>query len=243
MNTMIRKNKIIPVILAGGLGTRLRIIMNEMPKVLAPVMGRPFITIILDQLITAKFNEVLICTGYMGDKVKKSIGKFYKNIKIKFSDETDLLGTGGAVINALKLLPKKTYAIMVMNGDSYLDIELNKYIDWFIGAKIDCSLTLKNVKDTSRYGSVDIDNNKKVIAFYEKKINSSHGWVNAGIYLFKKSIFDDYNEGDKISIEKDILPQLTEKNFYGYECDGEFIDIGTPESYAMAEAFFKKKLF
>jgi len=232
--------RIVPVILAGGLGTRLRTILSHVPKVMAPVLGKPFIKILIDQVAAANFQKVILCTGHMSEKVRTSIGATYRNVKIIYSEERELLGTGGAVINAINIVPPETEFILVMNGDSYLDIDLTQYIKWFVEKNIDTAMALKYVRNTERYGSVSIDSNKKVIEFYEKKHNSGSGWINAGIYMFKRNVLDSFEKACKLSLEKDILPKLISMNFFGYECSGEFIDIGTPESYARAESFFEK---
>ena len=232
--------RIVPVILAGGLGTRLRTIVSHVPKVMAPVLGKPFIKILIDQVAAANFQEVILCTGHMSEKVRTLIGEKYRNINIIYSEERELLGTGGAVINAINIVPSEAESILVMNGDSYLDIGLTQYIKWFVEKKIDAALALKYVRNTERYGSVSIDSKKKVIEFKEKKPNSGSGWINAGIYIFKRNVLDSFEKACRLSLEKDILPKLKDMNFFGYECNGEFIDIGTPESYARSESFFKK---
>ncbi len=229
------------VILAGGLGARLQSIVPDKPKVLAEVSGRPFLTYLLDQLVSSGTEEVVFCSGYMADKIQDCFGDAYGSLRLLYSREEQPLGTGGALRLALPYLSSDT--ILVMNGDSYIDADLDAYVDWFFQKDREISLLLTRVTDTSRYGKVSIDKDERITSFEEKEASSGAGWINAGIYLMKKSLIASIPAGRAYSLEHELFPALTGKKLFGFCAEGRFIDIGTPESYAAAEDFFYCKEF
>jgi len=224
------------VILAGGLGTRLRPIVSDRPKVLAEVLGRPFLTYLFDQLAHAGARETILCTGYMADSVKKEIGNSYRSLSIKHSMEDVPLGTGGALRLALPLIKSDT--VMVMNGDSYVNADLRTFLEWFLRKDIVAALLLAKALDTSRYGRVVTSNGGRIETFEEKGGIAGDGWINAGIYLLQKTVVETISPGKTFSLERELFTSLIDKKLYGYRCEGEFIDIGTPESLQKAEKFF-----
>lgn len=229
-------NTIDVIILAGGLGTRLKSVVSDRPKVLAPVAGRPFLSILLDQICRAGFNRAILCTGYMSGQVEAEFGPEYNGLSLMYSIEGIPLGTGGALRNALSMISSET--IMVMNGDSLIDTDLNLFLRWFIGKGCDAALVLTKMNNASRYGLVHVDTNGLITAFQEKSAESGPGWINAGVYLFKKKVVETIPRGRPFSIERKFFPSRVGKKLYGYCSKGEFIDIGLPESYAAAERFF-----
>ena len=231
-------NTIDVIILAGGMGTRLKPVLNNMPKVLAPVAGRPFLTILLDQISKAGFNRVILCTGYMADQVEAEFGTRYKGLSIVYSKEINPLGTGGAVRKTLPLISSET--IMVMNGDSFIDTDLNLFLRWFVGKGCNAALLLTKMSDADRYGLVHGDQNGLITTFHEKGVGGGPGWINAGVYLFKRSVLETILQGISFSLEHDFFPSLAGRELYGYCSEGKFIDIGLPESYAAAEGFFRE---
>ena len=223
-------------ILAGGFGTRLQSVVSDRPKVLAEVRGKPFMVYLLEQLSSAGIRKAVICTGYMADKIEECFGDAYDSVGIVYSREDEPLGTGGALRLALPYLSSEI--ILVMNGDSYIDTDLSIYVDWFSEGERKAAVLLTWVDDTSRYGSVKINKNKIIASFEEKCENSGPGWINAGIYLLRKSLIASMPAGKFYSLECDLFPKLTGKGLYGFCTEGRFIDIGTPETYAAAEEFF-----
>jgi NDP-sugar pyrophosphorylase family protein len=223
-------------ILAGGLGTRLRPAIADMPKVLARVRGKAFIEYLLAQLVDAGIRDVVICSAYKAEMLEEYIGERYKTLNISFSKEDEPLGTGGALRRALSSL--KSAVVLVMNGDSYIDVDIAEYAEWFSLQNSDAAVVLTQVPDTSRYGSVVLDKDAKIRAFKEKKRNCGYGWINAGVYLMKTSLIALIPAERAFSLEQELFPKLTDGRISGYRCKGRFIDIGTPESYAAAEDFF-----
>ena len=224
------------VILAGGLGTRLRPTVSNRPKVLAKVLGRPFLTYLFDQLDHAGVREVVLCTGYMSDNVREEIGKSYRSLRVKHSEEDVPLGTGGALRLALPLIKSDT--VMVMNGDSYADVDFKAFLEWFLRKNIAVAIILAKALETSRYGRTVITDDGHIETFEEKGGFEGEGWINAGIYLVRKKVVESIPPGRSFSLERELFPSLIGKKFYGYRCEREFIDIGTPRSFEKAEKFF-----
>ncbi|OHB87373.1 MAG: hypothetical protein A3D13_08415 [Planctomycetes bacterium RIFCSPHIGHO2_02_FULL_40_12] len=229
--------KLTAVILAGGLGTRLRSVVGDCPKILALVNNRPFLSYLLDQLLCNDFSHVILCTGHGAGQVSAAFGNVYKGLTIEYSLEAKPLGTGGAIRNAI--LRIKTNNILVMNGDSYINVDLKTYIEWHFRNCIEVSLLLTQVSNTSYYGSVYVDKNGLVKQFVEKNEATTLGWINAGIYISKKRLISQIPAGESFSLEYDFFPNFVGKGLHGFKCNDSFIDIGTPESYDKADQFFK----
>ena len=230
-------SEITSVILAGGLGTRLRPMVSDRPKVLASVCNRPFLTFLLDQLVTAQAKEVILCTGFMADEVHKELGHQYKSLNIVYSSEPEPMGTGGALRLALPLINSES--ILIMNGDSHVKVDLRGYLKWYFERDRQASLLLVKVPDTGRYGKVIADDDGLIAAFEEKALDAGPGWINAGIYIIKKSLLSSIPAGTPYSLECQLFPDLVrEKYIYGFCTSGNFIDIGTPEAYCQAQKFF-----
>ena len=228
-------------ILAGGLGTRLQSMFPDKPKVLANILGRPFVSYLLDQLLAAGARDVVFCTGYKANDVYRELGISYQSLQLTYSKEKVPLGTGGALRLALPYL--RSDPILVMNGDSFIDVDIDAYLEWFSKKKRLASILLKNVPDTGRYGRVVFDSNGIITSFEEKGSNIGVGWINAGIYILQKSLIADMPSTKPFSLEHDFFPKLVGHGLYGYCSNGDFIDIGTPETYAQAENFFKERYF
>lgn len=226
-------SNITAVILAGGLGTRLAPIIKNKPKVLAEVKGHPFLQYLLEVLNKNNFKNVVLCTGFLGDQIKQTFGQKYKNIHLLYSNEPVPLGTGGGLRNALSFM--NTNIVLVMNGDSFCDVDFEQFLGFHMNKNSSASLVLASVSDTSNFGTVKLVNHDSIIQFREKK--KGKGLVNAGIYLINKTLIEKIPL-KKISLEKEIFPTWIGKGFYGYKSNKDFIDIGTPQNYKKAEQFF-----
>lgn len=238
--------KIDAIILAGGEGKRLRSIVNEIPKPLATVGGKPFLDILIEQLSEFNYiNSVVLAVGYKAEKIierYKDCSKY--NFNITFSIEEELLGTGGAIKKAIK--HTKTKDILVLNGDSYTEVNIKDLIITHRNNEAKITIVLLEVEDVSRYGSVRVNSQNRILSFEEKKEYTGPGLINAGIYLIQKNIFSDIEENKVISFEKEVLPIFIrnfKNNIYGYIVKGEFIDIGIPETYKIASKYLKKRVF
>ena len=158
---------------------------------------------------------------------------------ITFARDPFPLGTGGAVRNALGKTNSK--CLLILNGDSYFRLSLPTFLENHLKLKARASISLVQVKDSSRYGSVKINKDRKILAFLEKSPRIQSGLINAGIYLLERNVVKEIPEVKRISLEREIFPDLVGKGLYGVRCEGPFIDIGTPESFNKAEKILKRE--
>lgn len=230
--------KIAVMILAGGYGTRLSSIVADRPKVLADVNGRPFLSYLFDQLSILKVKSVIICSGYKGEMIVQAFQYRYKNQELIYSQEPEPLGTAGALKLSLDFCSAEY--IMVMNGDSFYDTDLLSFWKWHFLKRADCSILLTYMTSSNRFGFVKTDKDGRIQVFEEKGVAKS-GWINAGIYIFRREIIASIPSNRMVSLEKEIFPQLIGKKFYAFKANGPFIDIGTPDSYKKAKYIFYEK--
>jgi NDP-sugar pyrophosphorylase family protein len=224
------------VILAGGLGTRLRSVVADRPKILAEVLGRPFICYLLDQLTVAGIRRIVLCTGYLAETVSSLLGNRYGAAELLYSVETSPLGTGGALRLALPLLDSDP--VLVLNGDSYCGVDLRQFAATHRHQGARASLVLATVADIGRYGAVTVAPNGTITSFAEKGEQTGAGLINAGIYLLEQRIIATMAEAEPVSLERDIFPGLIGNGLFGFRQSSRFIDIGIPEDYRAAAAFF-----
>ena len=228
------------VILAGGLGKRLRKAVSDRPKVMAEINGKPFLYYVLDQLSEIDIKRVVISTGYMADKIEEVIGFSYKGLKVDYSREETPLGTAGALKLAEQIVD--TEYCLVMNGDSYTEFDA---ISLFMSCKqknASIVLLVKMVPGTSRFGTVQMNEQNEIIRFMEKGSSAGIGLINAGIYIMKTSTLQKIPNKTPCSLEYNFFPAMIGKSIYGNETEGNFIDIGTPNSYFFAQSFFNNHL-
>ena len=235
------------LILSGGLGTRLRSVVADRPKVLALVAGQPYLAHLLDKLVKTGLRRVVLCTGYGADQVRAEFGARYRELDLEYSEEPEPLGTGGALRLALPQVESST--LLVLNGDSYCDADLRAFWRFHHGqpdsplsvASSDRhrgSLLLTNVANTRRFGSVTIEAGGRIRQFREKGEATGCGWISAGIYLLDRSLVEAIPPGRAVSLERELFPTWIAGGLYGFATASAFIDIGTPESYAAADLFF-----
>lgn len=217
------------VVLAGGFGTRLKGCIDNIPKPLAPIDGKPFLCLLLDYLYANGVHRAVISTGYLAGKVEEAIGNRYRGMTIEYSVEDTPLGTGGGIKKALKMCTDDD--VVVCNGDSYFDVnlfEMKKIHD-----KSGCEITLaaKFIENAHRSGLLEIQNGR-LCGFTENGVAPS-GYINGGVYFIRRTLLENIGN-DKFSFENEVLAN---KNYdIGvYESNGYFIDIGVPESYALAQ--------
>ncbi len=227
-------------ILAGGLGTRLRSVVNDRPKVMAMVAGRPFLTHLLDQLAESGIQKAVLCTGYMADTIRQELGSRYNGLDLVYSVEEEPLGTGGALRQACEFIVDEK--LLVLNGDSYCHCNLSEFIARQEASGFSAGIVLAKVDDVARFGAVKIDNKFMVESFIEKGIQTGPGWINSGIYLLPVSRVREIVLGRAVSLERDVIPNIIVDGLYGYQCSGSFIDIGIPDEYQRAQMFFSEGL-
>ena len=222
------------IILAGGFGTRLQSVVKELPKPMAPVGGRPFLTYILDYLIDYNYSKVVLSVGYLHEKIEEYFGSQYKSLKISYAVENEPLGTGGGIFYALSQCTSEN--VLILNGDTLFKADLDALGEFHEQHQSALSIILRQVSDTSRYGSVQTDENQRIISFTEKNNSIGAGMINGGIYLINNNFAQKLPLPKKFSFEKDLMEKLyKQEQFFAMPSDGYFIDIGIPEDYARAQ--------
>lgn len=220
------------IVLAGGFGTRLRGVIDDVPKPMAPVGGRPFLEVVLGRLIRGGASGIILSTGYMHERIESHFGSRWGGVPILYSRESEPLGTGGAIAKAVAALGDGPVA--VANGDTYLDADLADLFGRHESRRPDITVALKEMHDESRYGLVETDDEWNIVRFREKA-PFHRGWVNAGIYLFSPRLMDAFAGLKRFSFEEKILAGgIGRLRMVGYPCRGDFIDIGIPEDYRKA---------
>jgi len=223
------------VILAGGLGTRLHSLLGGKPKPMAPIAGRPFLEYVLLWLKKYGFTEVILCIGYQGVFIQKYFGQGERwGLNIRYSHEEELRGTAGALKLAQGFIRGENF--LVLNGDSFVDLDLNILIYYHRVRKALASIALVKVPNTARYGAVEIDESGKIMRFMEKEETKTPGLINGGIYVFQREVLELIPEGRPVSLEREIFPKLIGEGFYGLPFQAYFIDIGVPEDYLRLQA-------
>ena len=219
------------VILAGGFGARLKSVLPDLPKAMAPVAGRPFLALILNNLSSQKFKRVIISVGFMADSIMSYFGDSYDGLELVYVVEDKPLGTGGAL--RLALIECSQDHVFIFNGDTFLDFEVEDIEDNWMRNKASIIIGV-DVEDTSRYGRLSFEHNR-VQGFLEKGL-SGPGVINAGCYVFKRNQLDKFDVGKPFSLEADYLTgAVRDVDFELFITKGKFIDIGVPEDYRLAQ--------
>lgn len=219
------------IVLAGGFGTRLRQVVADVPKPMAPIAGRPFLEILLGSLARKGFARVVLSLGFMAEKISDHFGARFAGMDIAYVVEETPLGTGGAIRLALDACTQDH--VFVFNGDTYLDLEVQP-LEQRWQAKRHQVVVGRKVPDTSRYGRLVVDGGR-ITCFAEKGISGS-GLINAGCYVLAKDALARFTLNQPFSIETDyLIPEVTSATVEVFVTDGIFIDIGIPEDYARAQ--------
>ncbi len=233
MSTTIRE----AIVLAGGLGTRLRSAVPDLPKCMAPVNGKPFIAWVIEYLQQQGIEHFIFALGYKNESFIEFLEKNMRSLEYTLSIEETPLGTGGAVQLACSTVKEED--VLVTNGDTLFKANLQLLADFHIKQNAACSLALKPMTDFSRYGAVEL-NEKDVITSFREKQYFEKGFINGGIYALHVPSFLNKQLPAKFSFEKDYLERFyTEGFIMGQVHDAYFIDIGIPEDYQRAQAEFK----
>lgn len=220
------------IVLAGGLGTRLRQLVPDLPKPMAPIGGKPFLSILLKSMADKGFGRVVLSLGYMADSVIDYFGaNGYAGMALDFEVEEAPLGTGGAVRRAI--LRSREDHIFVLNGDTYLDLEASDLERHWQSNRAPI-IVAREVADTSRYGRLKVDG-ERVTGFLEKGV-SGPGLINAGCYVLPTNSLDSFTLNQAFSLEVDFLAKaVVTQRVDLFVTQGRFIDIGVPDDYRRAQ--------
>jgi NDP-sugar pyrophosphorylase family protein len=229
------------VILAGGLGTRLSTVLPDQQKVLAEVAGQPFLGRVVDFYAAAGAARIVLALGHRAVDVQHFARRHASMSELIASVEPEPRGTGGALRHALPALRSAT--VLVANGDSFAAVDLRAIVHFHHQRHSAITLALAVADDTARYGRVEVDSNGVVRSFVEKAAHAPEkrtvpGYINAGIYLMDRSIIETLPPDTAVSLEREVFPLWIGRGLHAVAARVPFIDIGTPDSWAAADAFF-----
>jgi D-glycero-alpha-D-manno-heptose 1-phosphate guanylyltransferase len=220
------------IVLAGGLGTRLRGVVDDIPKPMAPVRGRPFLEFVLDPLVAAGFHTAILAVGYRHEAIRAHFGDAYRGLALLYSAEDEPLGTGGAM--RLACAHAHAHDIFVLNGDTYLELDYRAMLDAHLRARAQLTIAVCEVPDVARYGAVE--SCEGIVRGFREKGTSGRGWINGGVYLLGPELRQRFPRRGTFSFEQDLLvPQIQSIRPLAFPTSGLFIDIGMPEDYARAQ--------
>lgn len=224
------------IILAGGLGTRLKSVLTDVPKPMAPINGKPFLFYLLNYLDNQNIGRVILSVGYKHESISAYFGARFKSMEIRYSIEDEPLGTGGAILLALNKSAEDQ--VFVLNGDTFFPVSLNRLMDTHLKVGAETTIALKKLDQADRFGTVSVGNDFFIRSFREK-IESGESLINGGIYCLDRQKFLNHTFVGKFSFEKDYLePEALQHRIAGVVFDDYFLDIGIPESLRKANEDF-----
>lgn len=219
------------------MGTRLRSVLPDTPKPMAPISGRPFLEYLLAQVRLAGYTDVILCVGYKAEAIENYFGDGSKySLQVRYSREQELLGTAGALSVAKSDIRSDPF--LVMNGDSYCAVDFAALVNQHKLRGAEATIATTWVDDQSRYGNVVLGSEDTIVGFREKGQTSGAGYINGGIYVLNQSVLDLIPWGKCYSIERDIFPGLAGKGLYAFKTSGMFIDIGIPSELERSQTIF-----
>ena len=219
------------IILCGGLGLRLRSVVSDVPKVMAPINGKPFLEYLINYIRKFDVGEIILSVGY-----KANIIKDYFGSSVLYSEESTPLGTAGAVSLCKNFLKVESSEFLLINGDTLFDIDIEELLKQHRETNANISLALARVKNTQRYARVLIDKNNKIVKI-EKGLEGP-GLITGGIFVFKKEMLEYFPE--KGSLEEDVIAKFIDGTTYGFPFDDYFVDIGIEKDYKSCMTYLPK---
>jgi D-glycero-alpha-D-manno-heptose 1-phosphate guanylyltransferase len=225
------------VILAGGLGTRLRSVIPDLPKPMAPVHNRPFLEYLMDYWIAQGVAKFILSVGYKSKGIISHFGSAYKGVPVFYAEEDEPLGTGGGLVLAARGL---TTPFLLLNGDTYFEVSLKELKYFHKKNHSDCTIVIFRSNEANRYGAIAIDGAGKIEKLKTAKCQVGE-FANGGVYMINPLILAaSFQPGQKYSLEDEVIATLIagKKNIFGLEQSGKFLDIGIPADYISAQKFF-----
>jgi len=227
------------IVLAGGLGTRLKGVLKGLPKPMAPIRDRPFLEYQLDFWINQGISRFILSVGYLNQTISSHFGDSYRSVQINYVQENIPLGTGGGLLMAAKNLAEP---FLLLNGDTFFEVDLNNLCLFHNEHNAEWTMSLFRSKDLDRYMGVDLEDNGEILSL-QSGGNELTLLANGGVYLVNPSALKrlNYKPYTKSSLENDLLPKFIALGggLYGFESSGKFIDIGVPEDYYRAQKILK----
>jgi D-glycero-alpha-D-manno-heptose 1-phosphate guanylyltransferase len=220
------------IILAGGFGTRLQSVVADVPKPMAPIDGKPFLAYLLCYLACQGITEIVLSVHHLHEKISDYFQQQYAGIKIQYAIEDTPLGTGGAIYYALQKIMSNE-PVFVLNGDTFVTVDYKQMYEQHSHTMATLTMALREIPDCSRYGHVSVTDN--MITGFQDKGTSGTGYINAGVYLLQKNVFEHTNLSAAFSFESDfILKQFQQIRPQAFFAKDYFIDIGIPSDYQRA---------
>jgi D-glycero-alpha-D-manno-heptose 1-phosphate guanylyltransferase len=226
------------IVLAGGLGTRLRGVVDDIPKPMAPAQGRPFLAFVLDQLVDGGFDTAILAVGYRHEAIRSYFGEEYGGLALVWSVESEPLGTGGAI----RLACDQAHSgdVFVLNGDTYLELDYRAMLKAHVRAGAQLSLAVCQVPDVARFGALDVS--EGIVRGFREKGKSGPGWINGGTYVLGLELRDRLPKRGAFSFEQELFaPEVQSILPLAFPTTGLFIDIGVPEDYARVQEIFSAR--
>jgi len=206
---------------------------------MASVNGHPFLEYLFNYLLGQGIRKIILSVGYKRDEIQSYFKDHYKGMMITYAIEEEPLGTGGGIKNAFKQVEDNL--AFTLNGDSLFRIDFKAMLRTHSASGADLTLALRYLEDTGRYGTVQVNNEKRITGFMEKDSDSGPGYINGGVYLINKDFIEKEDFPQKFSMEKDCFEKYYQKaRIFGYISKGYFLDIGIPEDYQKAQDDFKE---
>lgn len=233
------------VILAGGLGTRLRPVVSDLPKPMAPVAGRPFLEYLLDFWLGEGVRHFIFAVGYKYEAIVNHFGFSYQGIPLDYSIEEDPVGTGGGLFLALEKI-QGNHSVLVINGDTFFPVNSSSCFAFHQKKNANFTIVLREMSSAERYGTVQLSKGSRIEQFYPPGEGKHPFLINGGVYLANPIFLKRYSQGwdrrSPLSSEKVLFPKWIQAGeaIYGFRDSGDFIDIGIPEDYERCQNFFKK---
>ena len=228
------------IILAGGMGTRLKSVVSEVPKPMAPINGIPFLEIQIKYWISQGINNFILSVGYKKEIIINHFGLKFQTAEIKYVVEDIPLGTGGAILKAVTEY-NITNPFLLLNGDTYFEISLEELFKFHTKNGSDFTFSVFKSTNTTRYLGLNVDSNMKIVSSDFIKDIVAIKYVNGGVYIIDPKIFQhiEFERNKQISLESEVIPRLIINNMLSYACEfnTKFIDIGIPEDYYNAQTF------
>jgi D-glycero-alpha-D-manno-heptose 1-phosphate guanylyltransferase len=223
------------IVLAGGFGTRLQALVSDVPKPMAPIAGRPFLELLLDYWIGNGVTRFVLSVGYLGEKIAAHFGARYRGVEVALVSEREPLGTGGGLLLALEQTSAPT--VLVLNGDTFFDLDFAQFLRFHQIRQADCSLSLFRSQDTARYLGVQVGQQCAIVGFGHES-GAGAVLVNGGAYLMRRVALKQgpWQCCDALSLEAEILPHALASGWrlYGWEAGSQPLDIGLPQDYRRA---------
>lgn len=228
------------IVLAGGLGTRLQSVLPDIPKCMAPVHEKPFLTYVFDFLITQQISKVILSVGYRKEQIISYFGNCYRSLSLEYSIENEPLGTGGAIKLALSLCANDN--VFVINGDTYFVPDFTSMQKLHNEKSADITIAVKHLLDTRRYGLVIYDETGRISDFREKDMDSGSGWINGGVYIINRQLLESFSE-QKFSIENDVFKvSCSALYMQAFKTEAFFLDMGIPDDYDKAKILLPSQI-